>query len=107
MKEDTMIATKTDSSFCSSTRALALATARDAASKVPDAAQIVKNTAVDAYHMVDTMPKSQRTQLTTISVATGAFLFLFGAPRILSLLAFIPALAVAVTKVGHGTAADR
>ena len=98
--------TRTDSSFCSSTRALALATARDAAAKVPDAAQIVKSTAVDAYRMVDTMPRSQRTQLTTISLAIGAFLFLFGAPRILSVLAFIPALAVAATKVAHGSASD-
>ena len=99
--------TKTETSFCSSTRALALATARDAASKVPDAAQIVKSTAVDAYRMVDTLPSSQRTQLTTISVAVGAFLFLFGAPRILSLLAFIPAIAVAGTKVAHRAASAR
>lgn len=101
-----MTATKTkiDASFCSSTRALALATARDAAGKVPDAAHIVKSSALDAYRMVDTMPKAQRTQLTAISVAVGALLFLVGAPRVLSLMAFIPALAVAGTKVAHRTA---
>jgi hypothetical protein len=98
--------TKTDGSFCSSTRALALATARDAASKVPDAAQIVKSSAVDAYRLVDTMPTSQRKQVTAISVAFGALLFVVGAPRLLSLLAFIPALAVAGTKVAHRAASD-
>ena len=98
--------TKTDSSFCSSTRALALATARDAAAKVPDAAHIVKSSALDAYRMVDTMPRSQRTQMTAISVAVGAVLFLLGAPRILALLAFIPALAVAGTKLAHHAAPD-
>jgi MFS superfamily sulfate permease-like transporter len=67
----------------------------------------VKSTALDAYRMVDTMPRSQRKQLTTISVAVGALLFLFGAPRLLSLLAFIPALAVAGTKVAHRAASDR
>ena len=99
--------TKTDTSFCSSTRALALATARDAAAKVPDAAQIVKSSALDAYRMVDTMPRSQRKQLTAISVAVGALLLLSGAPRLLALLAFIPALAVAGTKVAHRSPADR
>jgi len=100
--------TKTDSSFCSGTRARIKATAREVAAKVPDATETMKSTALDAYRMVDTMPRSQRTQLTTISVAVGALLFLFGAPRLLSLLAFIPALAVAGTKVAHHrTASDR
>jgi len=104
-----MTATKTrkDSSFCASTRALALATARDAAGKVPDAAQIVKSSALDAYRMVDTMPTTQRQQLTAISVAVGALLFLLGAPRLLSLLALIPALAVAGTKVAHRADEER
>jgi len=97
--------TKTDSSFCSGTRARIKATARDVAARVPDAAETVKTSAVDAYRMVDTMPRSQRKQLTTISLAVGALLFLFGAPRILSLLAFIPALAVAGTKVAQHRAA--
>jgi MFS superfamily sulfate permease-like transporter len=79
--------TKTDSSFCSGTRAR------------------MKSTAVDAYRMVDTMPRSQRKQLTTISLTVGALLFLFGAPRLLSLLAFIPALAVAGTKLAAHRAA--
>jgi MFS superfamily sulfate permease-like transporter len=96
--------TKTDSSFCSGTRAHMMATARDVAAKVPDAAQTVKSTALDAYRMVDTMPRSQRTQLTTISLVVGALLFLFGAPRLLTLLAFVPALAVAGTKVAHRAA---
>jgi hypothetical protein len=99
--------TKTDSSFCSSTRALALATARDAAGKVPDAAQIAKSSALAAYRKVDTMPTSQRQQLTAISVAIGALLLLFGAPRLLSLLAFIPALAVAGTEVAHRADLER
>ena len=102
----TMTKTKTDSSFCASTRALALATARDAAAKVPDAAHIVKSSALDAYRMVDTMPRSQRQQMTAISVAMGALLFLFGAPRLLAWLAFIPALAVAGTKLAHQTAEE-
>lgn len=93
--------TKTDSSFCSGTRAKAVAAARDVAAKVPDAAETVKSTARDAYRMVDTMPRTQRKQLTAISVAVGALLFLFGAPRLLTLLAFVPALAVAGTKVAH------
>jgi MFS superfamily sulfate permease-like transporter len=97
---------KTDTSFCSGTRARMVATARDVAAKVPDAAETVKSTAVDAYRMVDTMPRSQRKQLTTISLAVGALLFLFGAPRLLSLLAFIPALAVAGTKVAHRAASE-
>jgi hypothetical protein len=96
---------KTDSSFCSGTRARIVATARDVAGKAPDAAETVKSTALDAYRMVDTMPRSQRRQLTTISVVVGAFLFLFGAPRFLTLLAFVPALAVAGTKVAHHRAA--
>ena|SRR6266511_1013918 len=96
--------TKTDTSFCSGTRARAVATARDVAAKVPDAAETVKSTALDAYRMVDTMPRSQRRQLTTISLAIGALLFLFGAPRFLTLLAFAPALAVAGTKVAHRAA---
>jgi 4-hydroxyphenylpyruvate dioxygenase-like putative hemolysin len=99
--------THTDSSFCSGTRARIKATARDVAANVPDAAETVKSTALDAYRMVDTMPRAQRTQLTAISVAVGALLFLFGAPRLLSLLAFIPALAVAGTKVAHRAASDR
>ncbi len=99
--------TKTDSSFCSGTRARIKATARDVAAKVPDATETMKSTALDAYRMVDTMPRSQRKQLTTISVAVGAFLFLLGAPRLLSLLAFIPALAVAGTKVAHRAASGR
>jgi len=97
--------TKTDSSFCSGTRARIKATARDVAARVPDAAETVKTSAVDAYRLVDMMPRSQRRQLTAISLALGAFLFLFGAPRILSLLAFIPALAVAGTKVAQHRAA--
>jgi len=97
--------TKADSSFCSGTRARLKATARDVAANLPDATKAVKSTAFDAYRMVDTMPRSQRKQLTTISLAVGALLFLFGAPRLLSLLAFIPALAVAGTKLAAHRAA--
>ena len=99
--------TKTDSSFCSGTRARIKATAREVAAKVPDATETVKSTALDAYRMVDTMPRSQRKQLTALSVAVGALLFVLGAPRLLSLLAFIPALAVAGTTVAHRGASDR
>jgi len=94
-----MTATKTDSSFCSGTRARIKAAARDVAAHAPDAAETVKSTAIDAYRMVDTMPRSQRQQMTTISLAVGAILFVLGAPRLLSALAFIPALAVAGTKL--------
>jgi len=99
--------THTDSSFCSGTRARIRATARDVAAKVPDATETVKSTALDAYRRVDTMPRSQRKQLTTISLAVGALLLVLGAPRVLSLLAFIPALAVAGTKVAHRAATDQ
>jgi hypothetical protein len=96
--------TKTDSSFCSGTRARLVATARDVAAKAPDAAETVKSTALDAYRMVDTMPRSQRRQLTMISIVASALLFLFGAPRFLTFLAIVPALAVAGTKVAHRAA---
>ena len=90
----TKTSTKADSSFCSGTRARIKETARDVAAKMPD-----------AYRMVYTMPRTQRKPLTTISLALGALLYLFGAPRILSLLAFIPALAVAGTKLAAHRAA--
>jgi hypothetical protein len=54
----------------------------------------VKGTALDAYHTVESMPKSQRKTLATFSLVTGAALWVLGAPRLLTILAFLPALAV-------------
>jgi hypothetical protein len=65
--------------------------ARDLASQVEGA---VKGTAREAYRAVEQMPRSQRTQMARISLAVGALLFVIGAPKLLTFLAFLPALAV-------------
>jgi len=72
-----------------------VASARDLAGQV----DAVKDSARDAYRTVETMPKSQQKTLTRASLGIGAALFILGAPRILTLLAFLPALAVAGMKV--------
>ena len=69
------------------------------AETLPDAADAVKGSALDAYRTVETMPKSQQKTLTRASLGIGAALFVLGAPRILTLLAFLPALAVAGMKM--------
>jgi hypothetical protein len=72
--------------------------ARDLAGQVED---VVKGTAREAYRTVDSMPVSQRKQMATISLAVGGLLFVIGAPRLLTFLAFLPALAVGGLKVAR------
>jgi hypothetical protein len=62
---------------------------------LPDAADAVRGSAMDAYRTVETMPKSQQKTLTRTSLGLGAVLFVLGAPRLLTFLAFLPAVAVA------------
>jgi hypothetical protein len=65
----------------------------------PDAADTLKASALDAYRTVESMPKSQQRTLARASLGIGAALFVLGAPRILTFLAFLPALAVAGTRL--------
>lgn len=78
-----------------------VASARDLAGQVgaASAAATVRGTAMDAYHTVETMPKSQQRTLTRASLGIGAAMFILGAPRLLTLLAFLPAIAVAGTRL--------
>lgn len=69
------------------------------AETIPDAADAVKGSARDAYRTVETMPRSQQKTLTRASLGIGAALFVLGAPRLLTLLAFLPAVAVAGMKM--------
>lgn len=69
------------------------------AETIPDAADAVKGSARDAYRTVETMPRSQQKTLTRASLGIGAALFVLGAPRLLTLLAFLPAIAVAGMKM--------
>jgi hypothetical protein len=64
----------------------------------------VKGTARGAYHTVESMPKSQRKTVATFSLVTGAALWVLGAPRLLTILAFLPALAVGALKMARRTA---
>ena len=74
------------------------------AETLPDAADAVKGSARDAYRTVDTMPKSQQKTLTRASLGIGAALFILGAPRLLTLLAFLPAIVVAGLRLKRHTA---
>jgi hypothetical protein len=65
------------------------------AESFPDAAGTLRTSAMDAYRTVESMPKSQQRTVTRTSLGIGAALFILGAPRILTFLAFLPALAVA------------
>ena len=78
-----------------------VASARDLAGQVG----AVKGSARDAYRTVETMPRSQQKTLTRASLGIGAALFILGAPRLLTLLAFLPAIAVAGTKLAKHRAA--
>lgn len=62
---------------------------------LPDAADAVRGSAMDAYHTVETLPKSQQKTLTRTSLGLGAALFILGAPRVLTFLAFLPAVVMA------------
>lgn len=77
-----------------------VASARDLAGQVG----AVKGSALDAYRTVETMPRSQQKTLTRASLGIGAALFVLGAPRLLTLLAFLPAVAVAGMKLAKRSA---
>ena len=72
--------------------------ARDLADQVRNA---VKGTAGEAYRTVEGMPREQRKTMATISLGVGALLFVVGAPRLLTLLALLPALAVGGLKIAR------
>lgn len=61
---------------------------------VPDAAETIRDTAMDAYRTVESMPKSQQKTVTRTSLGIGAALFVLGAPRLLTFLAFLPAIVI-------------
>jgi hypothetical protein len=61
---------------------------------LPDAAESVRSSAMDVYHSVESMPRSQQTTVTRASLGVGAVLFVVGAPRLLTFLAFLPAMVI-------------
>jgi hypothetical protein len=71
---------------------------------LPDAAEAMRGSAMDAYRTVETMPKSQQKTLTRASLGVGAALFILGAPRVLTLLAFLPAIAMAGMRLAKRAA---
>ena len=68
---------------------------------LPDAAETVRSSAMDAYRSVDSMPKSQQTTVTRASLGIGAALFVLGAPRLLTFLAFLPAVVIGGMKMAR------
>jgi hypothetical protein len=52
--------------------------------------------------MVESMPRAQRNRVASISIAVGAGLYLFGAPRIVAFLALIPAIALGGRQMARG-----
>jgi hypothetical protein len=97
--------TKTTTRRVKSEAAGLLASARDIAGQVgtataglldsmPGAAGTVKSSAMDAYRTVDSLSKPERKKLATVSLAVGGLLWLTGAPKLLTLLAFVPAVFV-------------
>jgi hypothetical protein len=71
---------------------------------LPDAADAVRGSARDAYRTVETMPRSQQKTLTRTSLGLGAVLFILGAPRLLTLLAFLPAVVMAGMRLAKRAA---
>lgn len=71
---------------------------------LPDAADTLRGTAMDAYRSVESMPKSQQKTLTRTSLGLGAVLFVLGAPRLLTFLAFLPAIAMAGMRLAKRSA---
>ena len=55
--------------------------------------------ALDLLRSVDSMPNEQRRTMATISLGIGALLWAVGAPRLLTFLAILPALAVGGLQV--------
>jgi hypothetical protein len=74
------------------------------AETLPDAAEAVRGSAMDAYRTVETMPKSQQKTLTRTSLGLGAVLFILGAPRLLTFLAFLPAVVMAGMRLAKRAA---
>jgi hypothetical protein len=71
---------------------------------LPDAADAMRGSAMDAYRTVETMPKSQQRTLTRASLGLGVVLFILGAPRLLTFLAFLPAVAMAGMRLAKRAA---
>jgi hypothetical protein len=67
------------------------------ADRVPMAVDAVRSGAVDAARTVEAMPEATRLMVASLSLGLGAGFFLAGAPRLLTLVAFAPAIAVAGT----------
>jgi hypothetical protein len=65
--------------------------------RVPEAVEAVRSSAMDAAKTVEAMPEPTRRILATLSLGLGAGLYLAGAPRLLTLIAFGPALVVGAT----------
>lgn len=65
--------------------------------RVPATVEAVRGSALDAARTVEAMPEPTRRLLATLSLGIGAGLYLAGAPRVVTLLAFAPALLVAGT----------
>jgi hypothetical protein len=55
--------------------------------------------ALDLLRSVDSMPNEQRRTMATVSLVTAALLWVVGAPRLLTFLAFVPALTVGGLQV--------
>ena len=71
------------------------------AETLPDAAETVRGGAMDAYRSVRSMPKSQQTSVTRASLGIGAAMFVLGAPRLLTFLAFLPALVLGGMRIAR------
>lgn len=69
--------------------------------RVPEAVEAVRGNAVEAARAVESMPEPTRRILATLSLGLGAGLYLAGAPRLVTLLAFLPALLVAGTSLAR------
>jgi hypothetical protein len=60
---------------------------------------MLAGSARDLLRAVDSMPNEQRRTMASISLGIGAFLWVVGAPRLLTVIAFIPAIAVGGLRV--------
>jgi hypothetical protein len=97
-------AIKTTGGIVSSARDLvgqAGAVSATLAETLPDAAETFRGSAMDLYRTVDSMPKSQQKTVTRASLGIGAAMFVLGAPRLLTFLAFLPALLISGMKMAR------
>ena len=65
--------------------------------RMPEAMESARASALDAARTVDAMPEQTRLVLAALSLGVGAGLYLAGAPRLVTLIAFAPAAVVAGT----------